>query len=250
MSEIWKPVPGFERYEVSSLGRIRSLWNRKGTKEIHILKIKALNREGYHQVGLSKNGSKEFITQRVHRLILMAFKGPCPKGMESIHRDGDKTNNRYDNLEWGTRSKNQKMWKALNSEISKYKPRLTKNEVAQIKRLYHVNHYTQSQIADCFNIHHTRVSKIVNNILWPNIRMAKQNDRLPLVYKKTRLYHLAKEAEITPSYLSMILNGKSGPSWITAKQLARATDTKADQWMDGTPSERKAMAFKFLGGKK
>lgn len=56
---------------------------------------------GYVYVDLGK-GNKEL----VHRLVLEAFVGPCPAGMECRHLDGDKSNNRLDNLCWGTKSEN------------------------------------------------------------------------------------------------------------------------------------------------
>ena len=43
----------------------------------------------------------------VHRLVLEAFVGPCPDGMECRHLDGNPGNNRLDNLAWGTRAENQ-----------------------------------------------------------------------------------------------------------------------------------------------
>lgn len=42
----------------------------------------------------------------VHRLILEAFKGPCPEGLECCHNDGDAGNNRLENLRWDTRESN------------------------------------------------------------------------------------------------------------------------------------------------
>lgn len=43
----------------------------------------------------------------VHRLVLEAFVGPCPEGMECRHLDGNPANNKLDNLKWGTRKENQ-----------------------------------------------------------------------------------------------------------------------------------------------
>lgn len=47
-------------------------------------------------------------TQRVHRVVASAHLGPCPEGMEVLHIDGDRTNNRADNLRYGTRSENNR----------------------------------------------------------------------------------------------------------------------------------------------
>lgn len=44
----------------------------------------------------------------IHRLVLEAFVGPCPDGMEALHSDGNKTNNNVDNLRWGTPSENNR----------------------------------------------------------------------------------------------------------------------------------------------
>lgn len=105
-SEIWKPVVGYESsYEVSDLGNVRSLdriittksgvnKRRKGQplKPI-VLKI------GYCAVNIS--GMKY-----VHRLVLEAFVGECPDGMETCHKNGIRTDNRLENLYWGTSSEN------------------------------------------------------------------------------------------------------------------------------------------------
>jgi len=253
MPEVWKPIPGFKRYEASNEGWIRSLWDKNGKKVKKILRPTFPNGNGHLAVGLTKNGTtSESLTRQVHSLILLSFAGPCPEGMECIHQDGDKLNNRIGNLKWGTRSENQQMRVVMNPEsYQECGPgKLLKNEVAQIKRLYHVNHYSQLKIAYCFDISHTTVSKIINGHRWPDVKMAEENDRVPLIPKRIWLYDLANEVKISSPFLSMILNDKANPSWVTAKRLAQATDSRPDQWMDGTASERKAMAFKYLGGRR
>lgn len=92
--EIWKPVEGFEGlYEVSNLGRVKSLWFGKEK----ILKP-AKNGSDYLLVDLYKNGKgKNFL---VHRLVATAFI-PNPEGFKQInHRDEVKTNNCVENIEW------------------------------------------------------------------------------------------------------------------------------------------------------
>lgn len=103
--EHWRPVVGYEGlYEVSDLGRVRSL-PRKTTKG-GIMKPHAQPKYGHLLVSLSPppaNGSK-FL---VHRLVLEAFVGPCPVGFEARHfPDNDPANNRLENLSWGTRLQN------------------------------------------------------------------------------------------------------------------------------------------------
>ena len=95
-SERWVPVPGFDgQYEVSDRGRVRrparllALSNAPG---------------GYRRVTLSRgNKGYGFL---LHRLVMLAFVGPCPPDHEVDHRDADKTNNRLANLEYVTRPEN------------------------------------------------------------------------------------------------------------------------------------------------
>jgi len=100
--EIWKEIPGHPFYEVSSLGRIRS-WNNNGHGRRSSPKILKLTKGSntYMGVWLGRLQSKS-----VHRLVIEAFIGPCPKGMECCHNDGNKTNNKAYNLRWGTHQDN------------------------------------------------------------------------------------------------------------------------------------------------
>ena len=86
--ERWLPVPDWEDlYEVSSHGTVRSL--RKGI----FLKPSYANTGGYALVVLCRDGMKK--GKYVHQLVLEAFVGPCPPGLETRHLDGDPTNNRW-----------------------------------------------------------------------------------------------------------------------------------------------------------
>ena len=109
MTEIWKPIAGYEGiYEVSDRGRVRSLdrvdsighrW--KG----QIIRSHAVSPRGYQGVALYR-GEPRAWQPLVHRLVLEAFVGPCPEGMEACHGDGDTTNNAVTNLRWDTPSEN------------------------------------------------------------------------------------------------------------------------------------------------
>lgn len=100
--EIWLPVVGFEGlYEVSSLGRIKSLprnTTRGGIMKLH------LRADGHLDVTLTRNGVQGH--RRVHQLVAEAFIGPCPDGMEVCHNDGDAVHNVPSNLRWDTHSAN------------------------------------------------------------------------------------------------------------------------------------------------
>lgn len=111
--EIWKDVPNFEFYQASNLGRIRSLDRfgnvKNGHKAIHrgkVIKPSLLN-SGYYVVWLRKNGKT--YAKTVHRIIAQTFlSSPKIEKADVNHKDGDKTNNSVDNLEWCSRSENIK----------------------------------------------------------------------------------------------------------------------------------------------
>ena len=109
--EIWKPVVGFEGlYEVSDQGRVRSL-PRKGASGSRYygggyLKGHAL-KWGHIYVTLRRPGAKAY-KNSVHRIVLEAFVGPCPEGMEGCHNNGNAGDNRLENLRWDTHSENMK----------------------------------------------------------------------------------------------------------------------------------------------
>lgn len=91
--EQWAPIPGHEGYEASTHGRVRS---PRG-----VLKPWTSNRLGHLKIGLS-GGRREWL----HRVICLAFYGPCPPELEVRHLDGNPTNNHVHNLRYGTHSEN------------------------------------------------------------------------------------------------------------------------------------------------
>lgn len=101
IEEIWKEIPGYPGYVVSSFGRVVSLKPYKQG-----LKVATLDRRGYLRVAVSVDGVAH--GPRVHQLVALAFLGPRPGGMEVRHLDGDRTRNVPWNLAYGTSSENQR----------------------------------------------------------------------------------------------------------------------------------------------
>lgn len=99
MEEVWKDIEGFEgRYQVSNLGRVKSLCYHNGTNE-RILKQRN-NLSGYPIVNLYKKGSNQGKLKTVHRLVAEQFI-PNEKNFPMInHKDENPENNNADNLEW------------------------------------------------------------------------------------------------------------------------------------------------------
>ena len=109
MIEEWKSIKGYEDYyEVSSLGRVRSLtittWNGKvyHKKKGRILKLQT--NQCYNKVTLSKKGQTK--QHLVHRLVAIAFIPNPENKPETNHKDYDTYNNNIENLEWVTAKEN------------------------------------------------------------------------------------------------------------------------------------------------
>lgn len=112
--EEWRPAVGWEGfYEVSNLGRVRSVdrfVKRKDGRERRapgrILKACTTKSGGYQAVNLQGDGKHR--TSKTSQLVALAFLGPRPSSMQVRHKDGNPTNNRLDNLCYGTQSENAK----------------------------------------------------------------------------------------------------------------------------------------------
>lgn len=100
--EIWKCIKGFENYEVSNYGRIKSLNYNKTGKPGILTPIPQSS--GYVIVNLCKNGKQDI--EYVHRLVAQTFISNPNNLPEVNHIDEDKSNNNANNLEWCTREYN------------------------------------------------------------------------------------------------------------------------------------------------
>lgn len=101
--EVWKDIKGYEgRYQISTLGRVKSLVSHFGTEE-RIMKGQPVW-TGYLRVCLTKDGKSKMHT--IHRLVAETFI-PNPQNKPIVnHIDGNITNNSIDNLEWVTYAEN------------------------------------------------------------------------------------------------------------------------------------------------
>lgn len=100
---IWKPLRGFDGYEVSNRGGVRNMnWRSPGrVRELH----PCYDRDGYMMVCLTVNGHQK--NYRVHRLVAMTFLPT--ENMENLHvnhKDENRANNCVENLEWVTCAEN------------------------------------------------------------------------------------------------------------------------------------------------
>jgi hypothetical protein len=113
-SEIWEDIVDWPDYQVSNMGRVRSLdrirhQKQRGTLAAVLYKgsirrQSVCKRTGYRKVGLSRPGKRQ--TVAVHVLVCEAFHGPKPHKYDAAHWNGIKQDNRAENLRWTTRKDN------------------------------------------------------------------------------------------------------------------------------------------------
>ena len=108
--EVWQPIAGASTYAVSNRGSVRRLdhWRlNKGTRQLMLGRILTpqITIDGYLQVSVKfDDGHRKMMS--VHRLVAIAFLGEPAADREVNHKDGLKTNNAIENLEFVTRSEN------------------------------------------------------------------------------------------------------------------------------------------------
>jgi hypothetical protein len=160
VGEIFVPILGYEGlYEVSNQGNVKTLAKVMDMPHGHGVKVfpeklmllSKSKRHGYLRIKLSNNGKCKMIP--VHRLVAMAFI-PNPQNKATVnHKDGNKKNNRVENLEWATTQENTHHAKINGLTCSGERHRLSKKVIdiktgmvfhsAKEASLYYgINHYT------------------------------------------------------------------------------------------------------------
>ena len=155
--EIWKPVKGFKNYEVSSLGRVKSLDRIVNGKYTNTLLRKGvvlkpnLSSRGYHMVGLYR-ASLKTETKLVHILVATAFHKKPKYDVQVLHLNDIKTDNRAVNLKWGTGLENMRSaWaNGLIRPVFGWERKKSKYSIdvyRNIVNLYNTGKYNRHQIS-------------------------------------------------------------------------------------------------------
>lgn len=136
---------------MSTYGRIRRFYTNVDVG-YKILNPWTDKKTGYKRVELCLNGTIMRM-RTIHQLVLETFVGPRGSKMEGRHLDGNKQNNKLDNLKWGTRSENQRD-RAIHGTTNRGKgnAKLTLAQVTNIRRLLISSEYTHKAIAAMFEV--------------------------------------------------------------------------------------------------
>jgi len=207
--EIWRPVVGYEGYyEVSNMGRIRSLdrvvWgkSKRGMWYSSVREGKMFSKpdEGdrtYKTVGMNKPGGKSK-NCGVHWVVLEAFVGPRPEGMEGCHNDGNPSNNRLDNLRWDTHKGNHedRIRHGTNNGGEKNgATRLTESDVVEIRRLYSTGEYLMSELAKQYQMTDMGIRTLIRGITWSHVTYLPESNFGRGIDRLNRLEKLKREQQ-------------------------------------------------------
>lgn len=164
MAEEWRVIPGFVNYEVSDQGRVRGLKSGVILRPTH-------NTSGYTIASLRKGGRS--YRKSVHRLVLLAFIGPSD--LDCNHKNGIRSDNRLDNLEYVTTQEN------IRHSIHVLKNRdqrgernshnlLTEQQVGEIRQLYAQGGRTYRSLAAMYGVSDSSIYNIVRRISWRHVK--------------------------------------------------------------------------------
>lgn len=177
--EEWKPIHSLnDKYEVSNTGRIRNVHTGRILKQFN-------SRFGY-KIMTVRPIPNVIASIRVHRVVAEAFLGKCPDGYVVNHKDGDKTNNMPENLEYVTPSQNNQH--ALDTGLrhpanmkdkaprgeKHYKSKITDKDVRKILQLRKETGYGCRRLAKITGISYGTIDSILMGKSWKHITAEEQ----------------------------------------------------------------------------
>jgi hypothetical protein len=236
----YRSIPGFPNYRVGNDG---SVWSKFTGDWKQLSPSRATN--GYYFVGLCRKGFR--MQRNVHRLVLEAFAGPCPNGMEARHfPDRDQSNNTIGNLSWATREVNmgdQRTHGTIKHGEEKHNASMSEETAKEIVRLLKETTLFASEIAAKFGVNVGRVAgggKITRpkiSYQGSRVKSSKLTDWLVMEIRQraitgTPYLDLAKEYGVSEPVIFNITHGKTwrhagGPIITQPRKMGRCTTKKA-----------------------
>ena len=170
--ETWKPIEGFPLYEVSDEGNVRRVagWQCKALRP----RKQSLLPTGYPFMTLCRDSKKTM--RYVHRLVAEAFIGSIPRGLTVNHKDGDKLNNRLDNLEIVTQAENNRHKREVLGKWGGRRKLTTEQVLDAINMLY--ADCNPSAVSDQLSIPISAVAQIKSNGKWKHLGDPEQRRKI------------------------------------------------------------------------
>lgn len=174
MEELWKDIKGYENfYQVSNLGRIKSLtgFNRGGYYKRDKILNQYITTTGYKRVDLTSN--KKTKMYKVHRLIAQAFIPNSQHKKQINHINGNKLDNRIENLEWCTAREN--IIHAYDTGLNNRVVNISEQDINNIIDMYIKKEYSLKEISKKFKISFSRAKRLLEV---RNIKIKRYNYNL------------------------------------------------------------------------
>jgi len=222
--EAFKPIPGCPGYEVSDLGRVRSLdrvvvkhhfgVDREFTLKGRLLKPRK-HSQGYRFVTIGRG-----VQATIHSLVMLAFVGPRAKGDWINHKNGDKSDNRLENLEYCTPKQNQEH--AVHTGLAPRPPggdKLTPADVLLINERLKQGESTVA-LGREFGVARGMISSIRTGRAWQHLTgnsvepkepklSANDREQIKTLLSEGRTgREVAKLFDVSPAVVSCIKNGR------------------------------------------
>lgn len=148
--ETWKEIEGFEGYQISSFGNLKS---KKLNKKEKILKHR-IDKYGYNKFSIWKNNKQYYFL--AHRLVAIAFIENKENKKQINHINGIKNDNRIENLEWNSRSENMLHSYEILKRNKKHREVIRYNNIEKktynsIKEAATDNNVTRPSISQCLS---------------------------------------------------------------------------------------------------
>ena len=167
----YKIVPGYPEYRVGDDGSVWSRYSSRGNPGCKLTdnwkQLKPSLANGYPVVNLCSGGLRRM--WRVHILVMLAFKGPAPAGMEVCHEDGNPGNPKLDNLRYDTRKGNmadQLRHGTRNRGEKQGHVKLTADQVRTIRREYAAGGISQYKLAARYGVCVMNINQIIKRKSW------------------------------------------------------------------------------------
>jgi hypothetical protein len=169
--EIWKSILDCPNFMVSNLGRVRGFDTKR---KVWSIRGQSKGSHGYLMVNLKYDSGKRG-SECVHSLVCRVFNGPRRPGSDCCHNDGNKHNNRADNLRWDSRRNNINDQKIHGTFAWRGKRKLSENDATEIVKRIDAGEGV-TELSKEYGVRHGVISGINLGKYWAEVTGRKRED--------------------------------------------------------------------------